>query len=149
MIGFGRIGRVHAECCSPGSGCLGVGVRPAPAFGGDVASELGVPAADSVEASSRGDIDAVAVCSSTDTHVDVMIAAAEAGKAILCEKPISLELDEVDRALSRSNAQASPSDRVQPPLRSGSASVRDAVASGSVGDVTSCGSRAAIRRRRR
>src|SRR5439155_13885404 len=37
--------------------------------------------------------------SSTDTHADLIVAAARAGKAIFCEKPVSLELAEVDRAL--------------------------------------------------
>ena len=46
------------------------------------------------------DVDAVAICSSTDTHADLIVAAARAGKAIFCEKPVSLDLAEVDRALA-------------------------------------------------
>ena len=42
----------------------------------------------------------MAICSSTETHADLIVAAARAGKAIFCEKPISLELAEVDRALA-------------------------------------------------
>src|SRR5439155_17308868 len=38
--------------------------------------------------------------SSTDTHADLIVAAARAGKAIFCEKPVSLDLAEVDRALA-------------------------------------------------
>ena len=48
----------------------------------------------------RTDVDAVAICSSTETHADLIVAAARAGKAIFCEKPISLDLAEVDRALA-------------------------------------------------
>jgi myo-inositol 2-dehydrogenase/D-chiro-inositol 1-dehydrogenase len=44
-------------------------------------------------------IDAVAICSSTDTHARIVIEAAEAGKHIFCEKPIDLSLDKIDAAL--------------------------------------------------
>jgi myo-inositol 2-dehydrogenase/D-chiro-inositol 1-dehydrogenase len=45
------------------------------------------------------EIDAVVICSSTDTHAKIMIEAAQAGKDIFCEKPIALDLKEIDRAL--------------------------------------------------
>ena len=48
----------------------------------------------------NGDIQAVAICSSTDTHAQIIIEAAEAGKHIFCEKPIALEIDKIDRALA-------------------------------------------------
>jgi myo-inositol 2-dehydrogenase / D-chiro-inositol 1-dehydrogenase len=41
-------------------------------------------------------VDAVIVASPTDTHVDLIIAAARAGKAILCEKPIDLDMTRVE-----------------------------------------------------
>ena len=44
--------------------------------------------------------DAVLICSSTDTHAPFIIEAAEAGKHIFCEKPIALDLGEIDRALA-------------------------------------------------
>src|SRR5690242_16702163 len=44
-------------------------------------------------------IDAVAIASSTDSHARLIIGAAEAGKAIFCEKPIALDLEATDRAL--------------------------------------------------
>jgi myo-inositol 2-dehydrogenase/D-chiro-inositol 1-dehydrogenase len=83
-----------------------------------------------------GDVDAVAICSSTDTHVDLLIGAARAGKAIFCEKPISLDLALVDGALD-------VVARAGVPLQIGfnrrfdaaHASVRDAVVTGAVGDV--------------
>ena len=70
--------------------------------------------------SSTADLDAVAICSSSDTHVDLLIAAAQAGKAVFCEKPVSLDLAEVDRALGgdRRRRRAVP-DRLQPPVRPG------------------------------
>ena len=45
-------------------------------------------------------VDAVLIASSTDTHADLVIAAAIAGKAIFCEKPIDLSLARVDACLA-------------------------------------------------
>ncbi len=47
----------------------------------------------------RPDIDAVAICSSTDTHAQFIEEAAAAGKHIFCEKPIDYDLARIDRAL--------------------------------------------------
>jgi myo-inositol 2-dehydrogenase/D-chiro-inositol 1-dehydrogenase len=46
------------------------------------------------------EVDAVIIASSTDTHADLAIAAARAGKAIFCEKPIDLSLRRVDACLA-------------------------------------------------
>ena len=45
-------------------------------------------------------IDAVLICSSTDTHAQISQEAAEAGKHIFCEKPISFELAQIDETLA-------------------------------------------------
>jgi myo-inositol 2-dehydrogenase/D-chiro-inositol 1-dehydrogenase len=45
-------------------------------------------------------VNAVVIASSTDTHADLAIAAARAGKAIFCEKPIDLSLKRVDACLA-------------------------------------------------
>lgn len=45
-------------------------------------------------------IDAVLICSSTDTHAQFIIEAARAGKHIFCEKPIAFDLPEIEEALS-------------------------------------------------
>jgi myo-inositol 2-dehydrogenase/D-chiro-inositol 1-dehydrogenase len=44
-------------------------------------------------------IDAIAICSPTDTHADLIIACAEAGKAIFCEKPIANDVEKTREAL--------------------------------------------------
>jgi myo-inositol 2-dehydrogenase / D-chiro-inositol 1-dehydrogenase len=46
------------------------------------------------------DIQAVVICSSTDTHAKIIEESAQAGKHIFCEKPIALELASIDRALA-------------------------------------------------
>ena len=44
-------------------------------------------------------VDAVAICTSSTTHTEIIEAAAAAGKHIFCEKPIDLTLVRIDRAL--------------------------------------------------
>jgi myo-inositol 2-dehydrogenase/D-chiro-inositol 1-dehydrogenase len=138
VIGVGRIGRMHAELLArdvPGAAVSAVYDAHAGAAR-DVADELRVTAADSVdELLAADDVDAVAICSTTDTHAELLVAAAEAGKAIFCEKPVSLDLAEVDRALAAVDAAGVPfqigfNRRFDP----AHASVRDAVASGAVGE---------------
>lgn len=139
VLGVGRIGRMHAEIVArqiPGASLAIVQDVNGEASGG-VGAELGVAHttnADEVFAS--GDVDAVAICSSTDTHVPLLIAAANSGKAIFCEKPISLDLAKVDAALAVVKASGVPiqigfNRRFDPAHQS----VRDAVLTGAVGDV--------------
>lgn len=45
------------------------------------------------------EIDAVFICSSTNTHTQIIIEAAKAGKHIFCEKPISFDIEQTKRAL--------------------------------------------------
>jgi myo-inositol 2-dehydrogenase/D-chiro-inositol 1-dehydrogenase len=111
VIGVGRIGRMHAELLArrvPGAAVTRVhDVHEESAR--DVAETLGVAVAGEVgELLGASDVDAVAICSTTDTHADLIVAAAQAGKAIFCEKPVSLELVEVDRALAAVDAAGVP-----------------------------------------
>ena len=139
VLGVGRIGRMHARLLAhdvPGA-VLGVVYDVDAQAAKTVAADLGVTAAASVD-EVLGDpkLDAVAICTSTDTHVDLLVAAAASGKAIFCEKPVSLDLDEVDRALAAIEAVGAPlqvgfNRRFDPAHRS----VRDAVAAGMIGPV--------------
>jgi myo-inositol 2-dehydrogenase/D-chiro-inositol 1-dehydrogenase len=137
VIGVGRIGRMHAELIArqvPGAALAAVFDAHEP-LARDVAAELRVPAVASVEEIFDAELDAVAICSSSDTHVELLIAAAQAGKAVFCEKPVSLELAELDRALGAVEAAGVPfqigfNRRFDP----AHASVREAVASGAVGE---------------
>ena len=82
------------------------------------------------------DVDAVAICTSTDTHVDLVVAAAEAGKAIFLEKPVSLNLAEVDRAAAAVEAAGVPIQiGFNRRFDAAHAAVQQAVANGDVGDV--------------
>jgi myo-inositol 2-dehydrogenase/D-chiro-inositol 1-dehydrogenase len=63
----------------------------------EVASELSTKVLGSVdEALNDPKIDAVFIASSTDTHVDLITSSAKAGKAVLCEKPIDLDIARVE-----------------------------------------------------
>ena len=103
VLGVGRIGKMHAELLArqvPGASLAMVQDISADAAAA-VGKQLDVPHTTDVDAVlASPDVDAVAICSSTDTHVPFLIAAARAGKAIFCEKPISLDLAKVDEALA-------------------------------------------------
>src|ERR1700740_2692686 len=137
VIGAGRIGRLHAELLArriPGGRGGRVSDVHEP-FALGVAADLDVPVAGSVEEILDADVDAIAVCSSADTHVELMVAAARAGKAIFCEKPVSLDLPELDRGLEAVRRAGVPfqvgfNRRFDP----AHASVAEAVAAGRIGD---------------
>ena len=104
IIGAGRIGRVHSENLVyrvPGASVLmiaDVNVEAARS----VASRLGIAraVADYREVLAAPEIQAVLICSSTDTHARIAREAALAGKHIFCEKPISHSLKEIDETLA-------------------------------------------------
>lgn len=102
VIGCGRIGRMHAAMvASQVPGAMLVAVSDAVAGAAEeVASSHGVPTMSTEDLVANPGIDAVAICAPTDTHVDLVIAAAQAGKAIFCEKPLSLDLQATDQALA-------------------------------------------------
>jgi len=139
VLGTGRIGRMHAELIAERvHGARLAAVYDADAgAAGEVAGRLRVPATPSADALFELDgVEAVAVCTSTDTHVDLVVAAAAHGKPVFCEKPVSQDLAEIDRALdavARAGVlfQVGFNRRFDP----AHASVREAVASGAVGDV--------------
>jgi myo-inositol 2-dehydrogenase/D-chiro-inositol 1-dehydrogenase len=139
IIGTGRIGRLHAENVMyriPEARLLAASdifVEAAEA----VAEQLGVPAAyqDHRRILDDENIDAVLICSSTDTHAQLIEEAAEAGKQIFCEKPIALDLEAIDRALAvveRSGVklQIGFNRRFDPSF----ARVREIVAAGGIGE---------------
>ena len=104
IIGAGRIGKVHAETLAfrlPEAAPLAIADINRQAAE-EVAARCGipevVPTSDEIFADSR--IEAVLICSSTDTHADLVVRAAQAGKHIFCEKPIDHSLAKIDRALA-------------------------------------------------
>ncbi len=139
ILGCGRIGKMHAELIARRTTGATVSMvfDAFEAASAAVAEELGVPvAASAEELIASPDVDAIAICTSTDTHAELLILAARAGKAIFCEKPVSLDLTTVDAALAAVDHAGVPfqigfNRRFDP----AHASVRAAVANGSLGEV--------------
>lgn len=102
LIGAGRIGRIHAE-----------NIQSFPNAEVKSVSDLFITDtrnwAEKIEISTVTDdyrqiladptIDAVLICSPTNTHAQILSEAAKSGKHIFCEKPISFSLDESKKAL--------------------------------------------------
>jgi myo-inositol 2-dehydrogenase/D-chiro-inositol 1-dehydrogenase len=103
IIGAGRIGKIHAENCAfrlPNTRVTAIADVNLTAAQ-ETAQHLNIPtfAPDYQTIIGRRDVDAVVICSATDTHTDAIIAAAHAGKHIFCEKPIDTRLARIDEAL--------------------------------------------------
>jgi myo-inositol 2-dehydrogenase/D-chiro-inositol 1-dehydrogenase len=104
IIGAGRIGRVHAETLAfrlPEAQIAAITDVNLEAARG-LAARCSIPrvAASAAEIFADDKIDAVLICTSTDTHADLIVQAAKAGKHIFCEKPVSLSLEKIDSSLA-------------------------------------------------
>lgn len=103
IIGGGRIGKIHADHARrlPNVEIAGI----ADLFGGEAlaawCNERGIPyyPSDGDNFISNPDIDAIFICSPTDTHVSLIRKAVKAGKHIFCEKPVSQLLRETEKAM--------------------------------------------------
>jgi myo-inositol 2-dehydrogenase/D-chiro-inositol 1-dehydrogenase len=103
IIGAGRIGKLHAEHLAyrvPGANIIAIADIFLEAAE-KCAADFQIPSAvrDYREIMENPDIEAVIICSSTDTHARMIEEAAAAGKHIFCEKPIDFDLARIDRAL--------------------------------------------------
>lgn len=103
IIGAGRIGRIHADTLAfriPEARAVSIADCDRQAAEA-LATRCQIPEVASSSADILADprIDAVLICSSTDTHPGLISAAAKAGKHIFCEKPIARTLAEIDSAL--------------------------------------------------
>lgn len=141
IIGAGRIGKVHSESITYHVKDAVVAAIADPFMNDDTkawAESLGIPSIskDYHDILNNPEIDAVLICSSTDTHADISIEAIKAGKHVFCEKPISQDLKkikEVMEALKGSNVkyQVGFNRRFDHNFEA----VRAAVADGKIGDV--------------
>ncbi|MBW8285965.1 MAG: Gfo/Idh/MocA family oxidoreductase, partial [Rhizobium sp.] len=94
LLGAGRIGKVHARAIAEDKRAKLVAVADAFPEAARViaeASGAAVKTIDEIEADR--DIDAVIICTPTNTHADLIERFARAGKAIFCEKPIDLDVN--------------------------------------------------------
>lgn len=98
IIGAGRIARVHTRAVAAHpNAALVVVSDPVEEAGTALAQEYGArwtPSAEDVIADP--DVDAVIICSPTPFHAEQILAAAKAGKPVLCEKPVAMDVDTID-----------------------------------------------------
>ncbi len=105
ILGAGRIAHVHAKAISAaGSRFVAVYDKVE-----EAAHKLGALYGAVVEGSvdavlARKDVEAVIVATPTDTHVEYLVRCAEAGKSVLCEKPLALNTAEARSCLERVGA---------------------------------------------
>src|SRR5215831_15843695 len=92
QFGAGRIGAIHAgNVAAHPDAQLWIVVDPDRAAADRLAARYGAQVGSQTEALADPAINAVVIASSTDTHADLVEAAARAGKAIFCEKPLDLD----------------------------------------------------------
>ncbi len=139
VIGAGRIGKIHARnlaTCVSGARVTAI-ADPVYDAACELAEQLHISqvTADYREVLDSSEVDAVAICSSTNTHAPMMIEAAQAKKHIFCEKPIAYDLARIDEALSEVEKagvllQIGFNRRFDPNFKK----VREMVAGGKVGE---------------
>ncbi len=98
LVGAGRIGTAHAKVLAeavPGAALVAI-ADPRPDAAQALATELGVQAYDDPQALIDSDLDAVVITASSVAHAQLVVAVARAGKAVFCEKPMSMTLTEID-----------------------------------------------------
>jgi len=110
VIGTGFIGSVHAKNIARHPGAELVAVSDANIeFAKKIAATTGAKAiTDIAEIFNNKDIQAVLIATPTDTHVDYLKRAADAGKSIYCEKPIGLDYKEAEQAVHAVRAAGVP-----------------------------------------
>jgi myo-inositol 2-dehydrogenase/D-chiro-inositol 1-dehydrogenase len=109
VLGAGRIGRIHAgnAAASPQASLVGV-ADVDDAAAGALAEAHGARAASAEALIAARDVDAVLICTPTDTHADLIEAATAAGKAVFCEKPVDLSSERIRACLKAVEASGRP-----------------------------------------
>lgn len=96
LLGCGRIGAVHARSIAALGGATVAAVADAlPDAASALARSTGADVRDAEAILAADDVDAVVIGTPTDTHFDLIHGAARHGKAIFCEKPIDMSVDNI------------------------------------------------------
>ena len=108
LIGSGRMGSFHGATVSqrlPGAHLVAV-ADPAPGAADALASALHADRSytDAAQVWADPDVDAVLIAAPARFHADLIVAAAEAGKSVFCEKPMALSLTDAERAIDAARA---------------------------------------------
>lgn len=137
VVGAGRIGALHARTLTQLEQVARTTITDAdPATAERVAAEVGADAAGSAEALLDAAPDAVVIATPTPAHGPLVRLAAAAGLPVFCEKPVALELVEVDAVIADvERAGTLVQVGFQRRFDAGYRAAREAVASGSVGTL--------------
>ncbi|ODT77383.1 MAG: inositol 2-dehydrogenase [Pelagibacterium sp. SCN 64-44] len=101
LIGAGRIAKVHAGAIAANPAARLVAVADAmPEAAEALAAQWGAQPASVDEIAADKSIDAVLICTPTDTHADLIEKFATAGKHVFCEKPVDLDLDRANAVVA-------------------------------------------------
>ncbi len=137
LLGAGRIGKVHAKAVSGNPDATLVAVADAfPAAAEAIAAQYGCAVRTIEEIEAADDIDAVVICTPTDTHADLIERFCRAGKAVFCEKPIDLDVERVRACMkvvkeTGGKLMVGFNRRFDPHFMA----VREAIDAGRIGDV--------------
>ncbi len=137
LLGAGRIGQVHARTIRGMDNATVTAVSDFfPETAEKLAKTLGAEVRDNDTIMASDDVDAVVVGTPTDTHFDLIMAAAKAGKAIFCEKPVDMSADRIRELIAAVEKAGVPfmtafNRRFDPSF----ANVQARISAGEVGDV--------------
>lgn len=138
LLGAGRIGKVHAGAIAsdPRARLVAVADAHAPSAEAiaNMAGDCEIRTIEEIEQSD--DVDAVLICTPTNTHADLIERFARAGKAVFCEKPVDLSIERVRdclKTIAETNATVMLgfNRRFDPHFQA----VRGAIDDGRIGDV--------------
>ena len=140
LLGAGRIGQVHAKnvVARKDARLYGVVDVHGPAAAA-LAEATGARVFDHADAALADPaVDAVMICTSTDTHVEMILKAARARKPIFCEKPVDLDIAKVNTCLAEVKQHGVPllmgfNRRFDPSFRA----LRERLKAGELGEVES------------
>ncbi len=134
LIGAGRIGTTHAKVLATLPGVAGIVISDVIADRADQLAAALPGASTAAESDLLGQVDALVIASSTDTHAALLESAARAGLPTFCEKPIALDLESTRQAVAAVEAagivvQMGFQRRYDPAMRS----IRESIHSGELG----------------
>ena len=105
IIGYGGMGSYHKKELMPENYINVIGVYDISQTAQDKARETGLKVYDSLDrVLSDDDVEAVLIATPNDSHKAIAIAALRAGKQVICEKPVAMNVLELDEILAVAKA---------------------------------------------